>query len=142
MLLGKWSGFTTSVAVAACGARENRQPIAPVNAISHIAWGEDAFDESEPSLKYTATGLALNTAATISWAAVFEILWRRTGRRDAATALACGAAVSSLAYAVDYHVVPPRLTPGFETHLSGKSLSVVYAVLALSLACGGLIDRK
>lgn len=142
VLLGKWAGFTTSAAVTACGAHENGEPIAPVNAISHIAWGDEAFAQKEASLKYTATGLALNTSATISWAVVYELLWRRCPGRCPVSAVGCGAAVSLLAYIVDFHLVPPRLTPGFEKHLSRRSLLVVYTVLALSLASGALVRRK
>jgi hypothetical protein len=30
---------------------------------------------------------------------------------------------------VDYHVVPKRITPGFEAHLSGKSFWAIYGAL-------------
>jgi hypothetical protein len=44
-----------------------------------------------------------------------------------------------VAYVVDYHVVPKRLTPGIESRLSCRSLLLVYVVLALSLGLGGLL---
>ena len=43
---------------------------------------------------------------------------------------------SAVAYATDYHVVPERLTPGFEKRLSNESLAIVYGVLAACLALG------
>jgi hypothetical protein len=49
------------------------------------------------------------------------------------------AAVSAVAYVTDYHLVPRRLTPGWEHRVSGKSLAAVYGVLALGLAACNLM---
>ena len=46
-----------------------------------------------------------------------------------------------MAYFTDYHVVPDRLTPGFEKRLSPKSLRVVYSALALSLPIASLAEH-
>lgn len=139
---GKFAGLTTAVTAAACGACRNRDALSPINAVSHIVWGDEAFARREPSLKYTYTGLALNSGACISWALVLELLFGRFARRSTASALASGAAVSALAYVTDFHVVPARLTPGFEKHLSRQSLLVVYIILALSLAAGTAAQRE
>jgi hypothetical protein len=50
-----------------------------------------------------------------------------------------GAGVSALAYVTDYHVVPKRLTPGWEERVSNRSLALIYAVLALSFPVRGLL---
>jgi hypothetical protein len=42
--------------------------------------------------------------------------------------------VAATAYVVDYHVVPRRLTPGFELRLRGAAFAGVFATLALGLA--------
>jgi hypothetical protein len=141
LVAGKWAALATSAAVMACGARENHDAVSPINAVSHIAWGDEAFDREDVSVKYTFAGLALNAAATVSWAVILEMLFGRFARRAAANALVSGAAVSGLAYLVDYHAVPPRLTPGFEKHLSPRALFLVYVVLAASLAAGALANR-
>jgi hypothetical protein len=67
------------------------------------------------------------------WALCYEILGRRK-TRSRVRALRDGALVSAVAYAVDYHVVPRRFTPGFELRLPAKALAAVYASLALGLA--------
>jgi hypothetical protein len=41
--------------------------------------------------------------------------------------------VTAGAYVVDYHLVPKRLTPGFEERLSPGALALVYAALGVSL---------
>ena len=76
------------------------------------------------------------------WAAVYEFLFGRTGlsAKDPglSRALIGGAVVSAIAYVIDYHVVPARLTPGFELVLSNRSLLAIYLVLAASLGLGSL----
>ena len=39
-----------------------------------------------------------------------------------------------VAYVVDYHVVPRRLTPGFELRVPRRALAAVYGALAVGLA--------
>jgi hypothetical protein len=53
-----------------------------------------------------------------------------------------GTIIAAIAYIVDYHVVPRRLTPGFEMRLSNRSLLAIYGTLALSLGLGSLMKRK
>lgn len=136
---GATASVTTAAAAALCGAIENQNAIAPINAISHIAWGDKAARREKPSWKYTGVGLALNSAAVTAWAAVHEWMYGRGGnQRDVVDAVMGGAIVSGLAFATDYYVVPERFTPGFEKRLSNRSLLGIYTVLALSLALGSL----
>jgi hypothetical protein len=75
---------------------------------------------------------------------VFETLLARSSQRHspgAGAVIAVASATATLAYAVDYHLVPKRLTPGFEAHLSGRSMFYVYATLATGLAAAGLCRR-
>jgi hypothetical protein len=140
---GTIAGVATTIAIAACGQAEERNAVAPLNAISHILWGDRAASQDDVSAEYTLTGLALNGAAVISWAALFEMLFGGKAKQgDMAMSLLGGAATAALAYVVDYYVVPERLTPGFEKRLSDRSLLAIYAVLALSLGVGGLLKGR
>ncbi|BBO34669.1 hypothetical protein [Lacipirellula parvula] len=133
----------TTAAVAACGALENDSSAAPVNAVSHIAWGDEAAEHDELSAKYTLTGAALNAAAITSWAAVYELGFGRAARNgNVSRALLGGVATAAAAYVVDYHVVPRRLTPGFEKRLSSPSMFAAYAALAASLPLASLMRSK
>ena len=127
----------TTAAAAMCGALELGRPAGPVNAVSHIVWGDEAMRHDAMSAKYTAVGTALNTAAVASWSVLHHFMFR-SDRRAAGLmpALARGATTAAIAYVVDYHVVPKRLTPGFEGRLSNRSLFAIYAALAVSLAIG------
>lgn len=92
--------------------------------------------------KHTLAGAGINAASVTMWAGVHELLFGKWARKGPAEAIVSGAAVSALAYAVDYHVVPKRLTPGFEKKLSPQGLFTTYAVLALSFAAGALIAKE
>jgi hypothetical protein len=50
-----------------------------------------------------------------------------------------GAAVSAAAYVTDYHLVPRRLTPGFELRLPRLALAPIYAALAVGLSLRDLL---
>jgi hypothetical protein len=143
LVTGAVATAATTVSVAAFGQGEESEPIAPINAISHIAWGDEAARHSDPSLKYTLPGLLLNTAAITSWAVVHEALFGSPPiQRSLAKSLAGGAAVSAMAYVTDYHIVPKRFTPGFEKRLSNRSLAATYGVLALGLGIGSWLRRS
>jgi hypothetical protein len=132
----------TTAAVALCGQIEDGNGIAPLNAISHILWGEKAAQQADASVGHTVAGVALNTAAVTGWAAVYELAFGGAARQgNLLAAMTGGITVSALAYVTDYYVVPSRFTPGFEKRLSPASLLAVYATLALSLPVASLAER-
>ncbi|WP_327363053.1 hypothetical protein [Caballeronia arvi] len=55
--------------------------------------------------------------------------------------MSAAAATAIVAYVVDYHVVPKRFTPGFETHLSKRALAMTYVALAAGFAIAALVRR-
>lgn len=133
----------TTAAIASAGALELRNAAAPLNAVSHIVWGDKAGEQNGTSARYTALGTAVNAAAMASWCVLHHAIFRPDRRRAGLVpALARGAATAAAAYVVDYHVVPRRLTPGFEKRLSGRSMFAVYAALALGLAVGERMARR
>ena len=139
---GALAAATTTAAAAICGQLEERQPIGPINAVSHILWADRAARQTKFSLKHTLTGAVLNAGAVTSWALLQELVFgRRQRRATVVEAITEGVAISALAYVTDYYLVPDRLTPGFEKRLSNKSLGAVYGVLAISLAAGALMKR-
>ncbi len=133
----------TTAAAAVCGAFENGNPAAAVNAISHIVMGERAAHRDGLSAKYTASGAAVNSAAMIVWAAFHHLVFRPHERAARPSEdLAHGAVTAGIAYVVDYHVVPKQLTPGFEKRLSNVSVFAIYVAMASGLAIGGRLARE
>ena len=141
-----WSGLiaaaTTSVCVAWRGKRDSGSALAPINATSHIAWGPSAAKVEIVDAKHTLLGAAFNVGACVFWATFYERWFGRLAESgDVRTALIGSAAITSAAYITDYHVVPRRLTPGWEYRISPRSLATVYTVLALSLPLRSLLFR-
>ena len=140
ILSGAIAGLATCLVAGLC-ARSERQPLpSPVNATSHILWGDRAAARDDFSWKYTGTGVILNEVALIFWAVLYEA-WpcRHSGLSSNVTR---GIAVAVLAYVTDYMLIPKRFTPGFEKRLSGRSLFVIYCGIAASLMAGDRASRK
>ncbi|CAN7785921.1 hypothetical protein LJR034_008649 [Caballeronia sp. LjRoot34] len=138
------SGTGAALASAAVASREavnnGASAVAPLNAVSHVIWPAQAFLEERPSLRMTGTGAFIHLGASIFWGALFETL---LGRRTSAQSIVRTAAVTAVtAYVVDYHVVPERITPGFEAHVSPRSFVPIYAALGAGLALVALATRK
>ena len=133
------TSFATTAAVALLSKRDTGRPAAGINAISHIAWGDEAGKHDDVDVKHTVVGALLNVGAMVSWALVGELLPRP---RTLLGAARNGVLVSGLAYVTDYYIVPRRLNPGFEQRLSKRSLFETYAVLAGSYALSAALTRQ
>ena len=133
LISGALAGTAAGIAVSLAGRREAGAYSAPLNATSHIVWGDAAARRNEISAKYTGTGTLLHYGAALFWAALYELLPGRAPLRAAIT--------TATAYVVDYHVVPRRLTPGFEMRVSKGALALVYGALALGLWAGSSLRR-
>jgi hypothetical protein len=141
LISGTLAAAATTLTAAVTGRRATGSYTAPINATSHIVWGDAAAHENNSSIKYTATGFLLNHGATVFWALFYEML--SGGVRFArGRALLDGALVSTVAYLIDYYVVPRRLTPGFEKRLPGKTLMMIYTALAAGLSARDLLTRQ
>ncbi|WP_149195658.1 hypothetical protein [Luteimonas suaedae] len=110
------------------------------NATSHWFWGETARYRDAPSLRHTLLGYAIHHASSVFWACGFE---RLAGRRARPARIAAAAGLTAaLAYVVDYHVVPRRLTPGFERHLPASGMLATYVAFAVGLCLGSRACRR
>lgn len=136
---GLAAAAAVSTMAAVCGKREADSSIAPVNATSHILWGDNAARVNQPTVRYTLVGFFINAGAAIFWGAVFEKLFGRwVERHGLSAAAAASVTTAGVAYVTDYHLVPRRLTPGYEKHVSRQSLLLIYGALALGLGAGSL----
>lgn len=142
LIAGASASAATTLTVALAGMAEQGSPWPALNSVSKMVHGNHAPWRNEPSWKYTGTGALLNTAAVLSWAAIYAVLRGRRTRTDYVRAVTAGAATSALAYVIDYHVVPERFTPGFEKRLPNRSLGLIYAALALGLAASELAQPE
>lgn len=133
-------GFSAAVLLAA-GRREAGSAAAPVNAESHWLWGDESLREDGLTLRHTFTGLATHQLATVFWAALHALVRRRRKAVSVPGALIGGLATSASAAAIDYTLVPRRLSPGFEHRLSTGAMVSVFAAMAAGIAVGTLLLR-
>lgn len=141
LLTGTVAAVATTVALAVLGRMECGAGAAPINAVSHMLWGEEARTD-KVDLRHTLVGASLHASAVLGWAGFHELLLSRSRTPSFGRALLTGAATSLVAYVTDYHLVPRRLAPGFETRLSKRALLAVYVVLGLSLSAGSLYKNQ
>ena len=131
LISGTLAAAAVSIVASIASRRATGSYATALNSTSHFLWGDRAARRHSLSLKYTGVGAATNYAASLLWALVYEGLGTK---RTVGRALRDGALASAIAYVVDYHVVPHRLTPGFELRLPGRALVGIYTALAVGLA--------
>lgn len=134
VISGTAASLASTAALVACGSRQCDSAFAPVNAISHWLWKDESIGQNSPTWRHTATGYGIHHAMSILWAAHYEALMMRVGRRRAALGLVGGLGVAALACFVDLKCTPRRLTPGFERRLPPRSLALMYVAFGIGLA--------
>jgi hypothetical protein len=140
LITGAIACAATALTAALCGARQSGSAAGPINATSHVVYGREAETVTNVDVKHTVLGFAINAGASVFWALLYEKLFGATADRGrVAQAFFGGKAIADLAYLTDYHLVPKRLTPGWEAHVSERSLLLIFNVLAISLPLRGLL---
>ncbi|HEX5777627.1 MAG TPA: hypothetical protein VFY21_02195 [Xanthobacteraceae bacterium] len=139
------SGGLASVAIALTLAvlarREGKRALQPINATSHWLHGKPAGRVRKADASHTLVGYLTHHASAVFWAYLFE-RWLGRRRRGILAVVPRAAAMSGIAAAVDYGVVPRRLTPGWEHVVSNRSLKTAYVVMGLALAAGALLQGQ
>lgn len=138
---GSLASLLSTGVLAWAGRRQAGSAVAPINAVSHWLWGDEALHEDRATLRHTVAGYLTHHLAAVFWATLYARL-RGEAPRTLPEALAGGAATSVVAAAVDYTLVPKRLTPGFEHRLSPMPMVATFAALAAGMALGALLLRK
>lgn len=140
---GSVASLLSIAALSALGKRDSGSAIAPINSVSHWLWGEEAKRQGSVSAKYTLPGFVTHHVSAIFWAVLFErFAGRFLDRKDAVTTLEAAAAATAVASFTDYKLTPYRLQPGFEAHLTRKSMVGVYAAFGIGLALGAMLLRR
>jgi hypothetical protein len=148
---GLVAGTTSMLLLARRGQRDQHHgggAVQTLNAPSHWIFGDRALGQAAPSWRYTGWGTLIHQASSLMWATVFDRLVFNTRRQAAAqppsvTHLAVQAAVTTgVAALVDLRLVPHRLTPGFQHHLTRRSLGWVYGSFGVGLLLGALLMRE
>lgn len=131
---GALASLLSTLAVTAFSRARTGAPAAGTNAASQWFWYPHARHVRRLSPRYTLAGYAVHHASSLWWAGAFELL--RPHRLPPRKRAAGAAGVAALAYLVDYHVVPRRLSPGFEHRIGRRGMCAAYAAFALGLYLG------
>jgi len=84
---GTSASIVSTFALLLFGRKESRSAWAPVNAISHWYWGDDAIRRNRPSIKYTLPGYLTHHATSVFWAVLFERVLGRAAERSTLSAI-------------------------------------------------------
>ena len=142
LLAGSLASILSTAVMALAGRRDSGSALAPLNAVSHWFWGDEAFERQGADLPHTAVGYLTHHSAATFWATAYAALASQTpALRTMPGLLLCAAATSGVAYVADFKLTPHRFTPGYEHRLSTEALVAVYAALAVGLAAGALALR-
>ena len=125
---------TSTAALATVAIAEGRGPAQPLNATSHILYGDTAATFRDADLDHTVVGFGTHAAATLFWAVAFESALVIRPPRTSLALVGRAASIGVLAALVDYTVTPKRFTPGWELVLSKKAMAVVYLAMAAGFA--------
>lgn len=139
LITGSIASAVSAAVLGLLAKAEGKDVVQPINATSHWLHGEDAGTVTAIDLEHTGTGYATHHAATVFWAALFEILQSASPGQQPGKAIRNAALVSTIAAIVDYGFVPKRLTPGWEGPLPIRSVA---GGMAFGLAIGGLVSRQ
>ena len=130
----------SAAALAILGAREGGGALRPLHASGHWLLGDRSAARNQPTFVRTGVGLATHHLATLFWSLLMEkALGPR--KRTLPELAVTGALTSVLAAAVDYLVMPRRLSPGWELALTRKSMAGAFSAMAAGLAAGALAAR-
>ena len=143
LLAGSLASIFLTAMMVLVGRRETGSAAAPINAVSHWAWGDEAFERQAADLSHTGVGYLTHHSAATFWATSYAALASQTPALRTVPGLLLGAgATSGIAYVADFKLTPRRFTPGYEHRLSTEALVAVYAALAVGLAAGALALRN
>jgi hypothetical protein len=138
---GLGAGLASQAMVVAAALAEGQNPARPINATSHWLWGPKAGQVPDVDLKHTGVGVLTNQGAALFWGTLFGLHLARHPHHEPARIMGEAAVVGLVASVVDYGLIPRRLTPGWELALSGKSVALGMAAMALGLGLGGIAAR-
>lgn len=142
LVSGTLAGLFSAAVLLVAGKRETGSAASAVNAESHWLWGDESLRENRPTLRHTLTGIVTHQLATVFWATLYALVrGDRKAVKDVPEALLGGLATSAAAAAIDYTLMPKRLTPGFEHRLSTGSMVGVFAAIGAGIALGALLLR-
>lgn len=139
---GTGAALAALITVTLMSRREGHSAARPVNATSHVLWGEEDALREQIDAAHTLPGLLINVGSAFFWGAVFTFLRFPASKATVAGTIGRAFGTSLLAAVVDYGFVPKRLRPGWELALQVRSVVLAFAAMGAGLAAGDLAARQ
>ncbi|MDB5743668.1 MAG: hypothetical protein JWR68_1983 [Polaromonas sp.] len=141
-LAGSLASVLSTAMLALAGRRQAGSAAAPINAVSHWYWGDEALHRNRADLAHTGAGYLTHHGAATFWAMAYAALASDKPATRTLQGVALGAAATSaVACLADFRFTPHRFTPGYEHRLSTGALALVYTAFGIGLAAGALALR-
>ena len=134
--------LATTAVLALLARAEGKDALQPTNSTSHWLHGGQAGAFRQADVAHTLIGYGTHHASACFWAFPFEAWLASRPPRTPLLMLRDASVIAAIAAAVDYGIVPKRLTPGWETVLSKRSIAGVFVAMAVGLAAGGMINQE
>lgn len=134
--------IATTAALGLLARREGKGALQPTNSTSHWLHGEKAGSVRQADVAHTLVGYGTHHASSVFWALLFQMWLASRPPRPPLVMLRDALAAAAVAAAVDYGIVPKRLTPGWEAVLSKRSIAATFLAMAAGLAAGGMLSQE
>ena len=141
LISGTAASLASTAVLTLLAKAEGKGALQPTNATSHWLHGDSAGSKADADVAHTLVGYGTHHASALFWAIPFHVWLESRPPRGGLELLRDASVMSAIAAAVDYGVVPRRVTPGWELVLSKQSMVMTYGAVALGLAAGALIAR-
>jgi hypothetical protein len=143
IISGSIATAVTTVALGLLARAEGIGAFQPTNSTSHWLHGDSAGTVKKVDIAHSAVGYTTHHASAVFWAFPFEWRLAQSPQEPTTARLARDASImAAIAAFVDYGLVPKRLTPGWETVLSKRSIAATYVALAAGLTVGALVNQR
>ncbi|WMT92754.1 hypothetical protein [Pelagibacterium sp. H642] len=140
LLCGAGAAIASMGATAALARMEGKPALQPINSSSHWLWGEAVGKNTRLDAAHTGIGAATNLGAGLFWGTVLGFILDSKHPTLKQT-VGYGIGVGAVAGALDYGIMPKRLTPGWELALSRRSVVLTFGAMTAGLVMGGLTAR-
>lgn len=134
--------LATTAVLALLARNEGKGILQPTNSTSHWLHGEQAGSVRHGDVAHTLVGYGTHHASSVLWALFFESWLASRPPRPPLVMVRDALGTAAIAAAVDYGLVPRRLTPGWEAVLSKRSIAATFLVMAAGLAAGGMLSQE
>lgn len=131
---GSVASVLSTLVVSMFSRQRTGHAAAGTNATSQWIWYPQARARFATSRRHTATGYLIHHASSVFWATGYQLL--RPDRAGRGGQVLRAAPIATAAYWVDYHVVPRRLSPGFEGKIGASGMWATYAAFGVGLVLG------